>query len=928
MNEKLRTLARRLGSKSPLVRRLWRLRKDRLDRRAISAVQIGNGSLISVWARSAIHKSPVLTGVWRKSRRVSSAIAARFRKPQTFSMVVAIYNVEPYIERFLQSVLNQDGGLKGLEVILVNDGTPDGAGEIARRWAARHPQIFRYMEQENQSVAAARNAGLAVATGDWISFPDPDNFLSPNYLDAARAEAGSRVGDTLLAIIPNLILYLEAADRYANTHALRYKYSKGRRRYSTDDLGHVIQNSASYCWLRRSAVLRHGLQFDPRVKPTFEDGHFVNRLFLLEPGKTVTILPAPKYYYRRRIVKNSAVDGSQHAATWYHDAYVHGYLDLLRIARETRGTIPVFLQRTVLYESFWRIKHVLDHPERTGFLSDQQRETFRQHLRDIFAAVDVDTIRDFNLAGCSEEHKVALLAIYKSARQPVQRVYLRDHDPAKGLFRFTAYTGGDDGLTLAAVVDGTPRETLFSSRRRADFLGQTYYAEHHFWVALRPGESIEFRLCGEPANIRRKGWEIGGQAGHQNLLSALPDPVPHEADLPDDVIRLRRHSVSAAARRRFAGCWVLLDRDDKADDNAEHLYRYLKSTDVAAKAFFALSPDSPDWERLHAEGFQLLAFGSDDHVAAVVNAEFVISSDAVESSYWPIPPHYIQDLAHYRFVFLQHGVMSHDLSLWLNGKKIDALVCSTRAEYDSIAAPQSPYVFSHKEAVLTGLPRYDNLLRLKANTARRIVVMPTWRKELAGAPVAGTSQREKLEGFAETAYARHWHALLCDRRLAEIARQNSLSIIFAPHPNMVQYLDDLALPAHVATFDPGSDGGYQALFASAAVLVTDYSSVCFDVAYLERPSVYFQFDEAEFYAGDHTYSQGYFSFRDHAFGPVVQTADQVFKAVCDALEGREDPEYARRRRDTFPFRDGKCSERVYRAILALNDPLPSPPGSV
>jgi len=78
------------------------------------------------------------------------------------SIVVPIYKVEKYLERCLDSLVAQD--YRPLEVILVNDGSPDGCGDIIHRYEALYP-IFHSLWQENQGLAAARNNGIALATG-------------------------------------------------------------------------------------------------------------------------------------------------------------------------------------------------------------------------------------------------------------------------------------------------------------------------------------------------------------------------------------------------------------------------------------------------------------------------------------------------------------------------------------------------------------------------------------------------------------------------------------------------------------------------------------------------------------------------------------------------------------------------------------------
>src|SRR5690554_6930860 len=93
---------------------------------------------------------------------------------QKVSLIVPTYNVEPYIQEFLASVTSQTTGLRNLEVIIVDDGSTDRSGEIAQAWARRYPNTIRYIRQENKGLSGARNTGLNHATGDWVSFPDPD----------------------------------------------------------------------------------------------------------------------------------------------------------------------------------------------------------------------------------------------------------------------------------------------------------------------------------------------------------------------------------------------------------------------------------------------------------------------------------------------------------------------------------------------------------------------------------------------------------------------------------------------------------------------------------------------------------------------------------------------------------------------------------
>ncbi len=112
-------------------------------------------------------------------------------------------------------------------------------------------------------------------------------------------------------------------------------------------------------------------------------------------------------------------------------------------------------------------------------------------------------------------------------------------------------------------------------------------------------------------------------------------------------------------------------------------------------------------------------------------------------------------------------------------------------------------------------------------------------------------------------------------------------------------------------------------------MVSDYSSLASEMAYIERPVVYFEFDQAEFFAGGHAFRRGSQSCEEDGFGPVVPDVDGALAAVAEAAAAGPAPQepYATRMADALPFRDGQCSERVYQRIIAMDTPLRMPPAN-
>lgn len=95
------------------------------------------------------------------------------------SIIVPIYNTAKYLKRCLDSILNQTH--QNLEIILVDDGSPDDAGKIADTYAKKDSRV-KVIHQKNAGQSAARNHGLEIATGDFISFVDSDDEIKPNFI--------------------------------------------------------------------------------------------------------------------------------------------------------------------------------------------------------------------------------------------------------------------------------------------------------------------------------------------------------------------------------------------------------------------------------------------------------------------------------------------------------------------------------------------------------------------------------------------------------------------------------------------------------------------------------------------------------------------------------------------------------------------------
>ncbi len=203
------------------------------------------------------------------------------------SIVIPVYNVEKYIEKCLDSIFTQ--GLKdNIEVIIVNDGTPDKSMDIVYKYTKTYPLTI--INQQNQGLSTARNNGLKVAHGEYIWFVDSDDTLLPGSIDKITKVLNSHIGIDVIATI--LLQQKESDGTTALEYTPDFSVNTGREYMFR---GNRLGASQRYI-LRRNFLLDNNLLFMSNVY--HEDGEFGHKMMYL--AKTVYVMPDPVYCYLLR----------------------------------------------------------------------------------------------------------------------------------------------------------------------------------------------------------------------------------------------------------------------------------------------------------------------------------------------------------------------------------------------------------------------------------------------------------------------------------------------------------------------------------------------------------------------------------------------------------------------------------------------------
>ncbi|MEO9137935.1 MAG: glycosyltransferase [Jatrophihabitans sp.] len=862
------------------------------------------------------------------------AIAGSGTREPRFTIVSAVYNVSAYLADFIASLEDQESGLDDVEVILVDDGSTDDSLEIITAWQARRPDLVTVLTKANGGQASARNLGLDHARGEWVTFTDPDDMLKPDVLSEIEKFLAEHPETQLVAL--NRVLYMDATGREAR-HPLHGHFGRANLLRNLDEHPSFFYGSAPCAFFRREVIEANGLRFSETIRPNFEDGYFCDSYLLSVPQPQVGFLYTGVYLYRKRADGTSTLMRARSDPGRYTTVLEHGYLALLRECQDRLGYVPEWVQNHIVYELSWLFSHEEGAAQTESGVVGPVAQEFHRLLAQIAQFLEPTVVLGFDLRTLKPLWREILLHGY--ADEPWHTPYVvvnkldRQQRTMRVVYRFLGPAPVEE-----MVLNGVVTAPLWSKVRSLHYFDRTVMRERIVWM---PYGSLRVRLDGVAVTVRTEepdrpsftahGWALWKALGPTKVLSQAVGPRS-AADRA-----LLKLASSRPVRRLFRNAWVLIDRLHDSDDSAEHLFRYLRKNRRSVNAWFVIEKGTPDYARLRADGYKrIVAHGSLQWKLLMLNCTHLISSHADAAI---MRPREIVSLAPstWRFTFLQHGVIKDDLSSWLNPKDLDLFVVSTQDEYRSVVEDDTSYRYTGRETILTGLPRFDQVRAVgeKFPPDRRdlILIAPTWRTWLVSGVSAGSQHRHgDVDRFLESEFAKNWLALLTDARLAEAAVRHGLTVGVLMHPNLQMYTPHLGLPAGIKLFD--FSGDVRELFARSRVVVTDYSSMAFNAAYIERPVAYFQFDRDRMFGGGHVGRQGYFRYERNGFGPVVDTPDAAIDAAIDAIEfgPQPRPEYLKRVMDAFPLRDGKCSERVFEAIRDSTNrvggvfaSLPAPP---
>ncbi len=235
------------------------------------------------------------------------------------TVVVPVYNMAEHLEKAVNTLLSQS--YKNYEIILVNDGSTDTSGKLCDDLSNQH-KCIRVFHKENGGLSSARNKGIDVATGDFIIFPDPDDWVDENYL-SCLIDAHN---DTDLEICGHYIVTPDSQKTH-NPNATKTRLTKEQAIMS-------LLKSTAYCgfaWNKMyhlDIIKANNLRFDEELGMA-QDLHFAFRYILL--CNKIAYNPEPHYFYYQH---EKGVTNINHPLTPRKISGLKTYEKLLELSKE------------------------------------------------------------------------------------------------------------------------------------------------------------------------------------------------------------------------------------------------------------------------------------------------------------------------------------------------------------------------------------------------------------------------------------------------------------------------------------------------------------------------------------------------------------------------------------------------------------------
>ena len=350
--------------------------------------------------------------------------------------------------------------------------------------------------------------------------------------------------------------------------------------------------------------------------------------------------------------------------------------------------------------------------------------------------------------------------------------------------------------------------------------------------------------------------------------------------------------------------WIVAENPNEACDNGYIFFKYLRANRKDINAYYVISNKSKDYEKIKMLG-NIIEHNSLKHWIYYLNASKIIVTQKYAN---PSPAFFYilhtRNILKTPRVYLQHGITKDENPmLYYNRTKFRLLICGAKMEYKFV---KENFGYPKENVAYTGFARFDNLNIYENNnnnTFKTILIAPTWRKWI--------HTQEEFNDFMV-----NYYKIIQDKALIDYLEKNNVQLIIVLHKNMKKFKfdDSTSNISPNITINHNEEVDIQDLLNVADLMITDYSSIFFDIAYRKKPIIYYQFDTKKY--RENQLQEGYFSYKKDGFGDVLEDSNKVVNKMKFYIENdfKIETMYSNRMDSFFERKDKNNCKRILSEI--------------
>lgn len=886
---------------------------------------------------------------------------------KVFSVVMACYNAENHLDETINSLLGQSFSFgSNIQLILVDDGSTDKTAEICLKYQNQYPDNIIYLHQENQGQGAARNLGLKYVKGKYINFLDSDDKFSGNTFYSVYEFFEKHYDEIDFVSVP-IFFFDKAVGQHPLNYKFEedkiidlnknwnYPQLSSSSAFFKKELFDNYSFKTDFVNSEDSLMINKMLIDNP-IYGVVKDAIYWYRK-RTNDASTIDSSTSKKDFYIDRLKRyfkeliNYSKEKYGNVAKFIQYLIVYD-LQWMFIVED----VSEILTAEEIKEVYIHIQDILSEIEDEVILSlrDDKLNISHHMLATKYATVNINLNKEVHYENIHSNYNNNIAGVYCENtlidKLDKHRLWL-DIIEIKGN---TLYISGflmsffdDEDVKIEIAKNGRiyPTTTVYYHNNSKKFLNCSLESQFNFDCEIplenKENSKVEIyaRFIGENSDETSK-WKLPIGFADYARMSELSNysicgnyflkfndndfyisrynyfkMIKSEIPILLRVLKRKESYYTSILFFRFVylllypfyrkkRIWLFMDRQENADDNAEHLYKYAVTQKDNIKKYFTVSDEFGDFTRL-SNLPNVLEFYSIKQRLVYLFAEKIISSHPDENILNPFMGKNVKSysgLINSDKIFLQHGVTKDNVSSWLHksDKNLKLITTVSDAERKSFLDPG--YNYDENIIQTLGFPRFDNL-KTNEKTKRQILIAPSWRTDL---------HNMTIKYIMDSDYFKTINSLINNKTLISIAEKYDYKIIFKPHPMVYGYVDLFETNEYV-TIDEKTT--YQELFKDSDLLITDYSSIAFDFSYMKKPIIYYQHDN------DYNFKEGYFKYKTMGFGDVITDENILIGKIEEYLKNdcKMEEIYTKRVNSFYKYNDKNNCKRVYDATLNLKD---------